>query len=89
MSRDTEEVLIKAVLTLVGSLTLCVNFAQALPLLYPPLRNVIGGLPFSQLISVLKDVSLTSNESLMLVCQNKVCSSTLMCADVSLSVDYV
>ncbi|CAG12658.1 unnamed protein product [Tetraodon nigroviridis] len=44
---------------------------EALPLLYPPLRNVIGGLSFSQLISVLKDLSLTSNESLTLVCQNK------------------
>eukprot|EP00066_Takifugu_rubripes_P012085 XP_011601351.1 PREDICTED: protein PAT1 homolog 2 isoform X1 [Takifugu rubripes] len=44
---------------------------EALPLLYSPLRNVIGGLSFSQLISVLKDLSLTSNESLTLACQNK------------------
>lgn len=63
---------------------LCCNPAQALPLLYPPLRNVIGGLSFSQLISVLKDLSLTSNESLTLACQNKVCSLTVMHADVSL-----
>lgn len=50
---------------------------KALPVLYPPLRNVIGGLTFSQLIGVLKDLtseSLTSYESLTLACQNKVCS---------------
>lgn len=48
---------------------------KALPVLYPPLRNVIGGLTFSQLISVLKDLtSVTSYESLTLACQNKVCS---------------
>ncbi|XP_063748750.1 protein PAT1 homolog 2 isoform X2 [Eleginops maclovinus] len=41
----------------------------ALPVLYPPLRNVIGGLAFSQLIGVLKD--LTTYESLALACQNK------------------
>lgn len=47
---------------------------QALPVLYPPLRNVIGGLTFSQLIEALKDFtsdSLTC-ESLTLACQNKV-----------------
>ncbi|KAM6897906.1 protein PAT1 homolog 2 [Xenentodon cancila] len=48
---------------------------EALPVLYPSLRNVIGGLTFSQLIGVLKD--LTSSESsdayeyLSLTCQNK------------------
>ncbi|XP_070783174.1 protein PAT1 homolog 2 [Enoplosus armatus] len=48
---------------------------EALPVLYPPLRNVIGGLTFSQLIGVLKDLtsseSLTTLESLTLACQNK------------------
>ncbi|TKS89845.1 Protein PAT1 -like protein 2 PAT1-like protein 2 [Collichthys lucidus] len=47
---------------------------EALPVLYPPLRNVIGGLTFSQLIKVLKDLtaeSLTTYESLTLACQNK------------------
>ncbi|CAJ1080417.1 protein PAT1 homolog 2 isoform X2 [Xyrichtys novacula] len=48
---------------------------DALPVLYPPLRNVIGGLTFSQLIGVLKDLmmseSLTAYESLTLACQNK------------------
>ncbi|XP_033468016.2 protein PAT1 homolog 2 isoform X1 [Epinephelus lanceolatus] len=48
---------------------------EALPVLYPPLRNVIGGLTFSQLICVLKDLtsseSLTTYESLTLACQNK------------------
>ncbi|XP_041672562.1 protein PAT1 homolog 2 isoform X2 [Cheilinus undulatus] len=48
---------------------------EALPVLYPPLRNVIGGLTFSQLIGVLKDLtsseSLTTYESLTLACQNK------------------
>ncbi|XP_030255290.1 protein PAT1 homolog 2 isoform X2 [Sparus aurata] len=46
---------------------------EALPVLYPPLRNVIGGLTFSQLIEALKDFtsdSLTC-ESLTLACQNK------------------
>lgn len=48
---------------------------EALPVLYPSLRNVIGGLTFSQLINVLKDLtSVTSYESLTLACQNKVCS---------------
>ncbi|XP_078136087.1 protein PAT1 homolog 2 [Sander vitreus] len=48
---------------------------EALPVLYPPLRNAIGGLTFSQLIGVLKDLtsseSLTTYESLTLTCQNK------------------
>ncbi|KAM9336646.1 protein PAT1 homolog 2 [Symphorus nematophorus] len=47
---------------------------EALPVLYPPIRNVIGGLTFSQLIRVLKDLtseSLTIYESLTLACQNK------------------
>lgn len=47
-------------------------------MLYPPLRNVIGGLAFSQLIGVLKDLtsleSLTTYECLELACQNKVCA---------------
>ncbi|KAK5905928.1 hypothetical protein CgunFtcFv8_001838 [Champsocephalus gunnari] len=42
---------------------------EALPVLYPPLRKVIGGLAFSQLIGVLKE--LTTYESLTLACQNK------------------
>uniref|UniRef100_A0A1A8I7E5 Protein associated with topoisomerase II homolog 2 n=2 Tax=Nothobranchius kuhntae TaxID=321403 RepID=A0A1A8I7E5_NOTKU len=48
---------------------------EALPVLYPPLRNVICVLTFNQLITVLKD--LTSSESpstyecLSLACQNK------------------
>lgn len=83
MSRDTEEVTVWSGLTLVLKTLaffkiLCCHPAQALPLLYSPLRNVIGGLSFSQLIGVLKDLSLTSNESLTLACQNKVCSPTLM-----------
>lgn len=48
---------------------------EALPVLYPPLRNVIGGLTFSQLIGVLKHLlsseSQTAYESLTLACQNK------------------
>ncbi|XP_074518670.1 protein PAT1 homolog 2 isoform X2 [Halichoeres trimaculatus] len=48
---------------------------EALPVLYPPLRNVIGGLTFSQLIGVLKllisSESQCAYESLTLACQNK------------------
>uniref|UniRef100_A0A665WYK9 PAT1 homolog 2 n=1 Tax=Echeneis naucrates TaxID=173247 RepID=A0A665WYK9_ECHNA len=48
---------------------------EALPVLYPSLRNVIGGLTFSQLIRVLKDLtsseSLSTYECLTLTCQNK------------------
>ncbi|XP_054454963.1 protein PAT1 homolog 2 [Anoplopoma fimbria] len=48
---------------------------EALPVLYPTLRNVIGGLSFSQLIVVLKNLttpeSLSTYESLKLACQNK------------------
>ncbi|XP_051272611.1 protein PAT1 homolog 2 isoform X2 [Dicentrarchus labrax] len=47
---------------------------EALPVLYPSLRNVIGGLTFSQLIGLIKDLtfeSLTTSESLTLACQNK------------------
>ncbi|XP_017291563.1 protein PAT1 homolog 2 [Kryptolebias marmoratus] len=48
---------------------------EALPVLYPPLRNVISGLTFSQLIGVLKDLtsseSLSTYECLSLACQNK------------------
>lgn len=52
-------------------------FLQTLPVLYPPLRNVIGGLTFSQLIVVLNNLtseSLTTSEPLILACQNKVCA---------------
>ncbi|CAB1440080.1 unnamed protein product [Pleuronectes platessa] len=48
---------------------------EALPVLYPPLRNVIGALTFSQLIRVLKDLTsseaLSTYECLTLACQNK------------------
>lgn len=48
---------------------------ESLPVLYPPLRNVIRGLNFSQLIGVLKDLtsseSISSYECLALTCQNK------------------
>ncbi|XP_047232458.1 protein PAT1 homolog 2 isoform X2 [Girardinichthys multiradiatus] len=48
---------------------------EALPVLYPSLRNVIGGLTFSQLIDVLKNLtsseSLSTYECLPLACQNK------------------
>ncbi|XP_071403013.1 protein PAT1 homolog 2 [Centroberyx affinis] len=48
---------------------------ESLPVLYPSLRTVIGGLTFSQLIGVLKDLtaseSLTTYECLTLACQNK------------------
>lgn len=47
-------------------------------MLYPPLRNVIGGLTFSQLIVVLKNLTSSESvtyESLTLACQNKVCAS--------------
>lgn len=48
---------------------------ESLPVLYPPLRNVIGGLTFSQLIGVLRDLtsseSMSTYESLALACQNK------------------
>ncbi|XP_026206485.1 protein PAT1 homolog 2 isoform X2 [Anabas testudineus] len=48
---------------------------EALPILYPSLRNVIGGLAFSQLIGVLKNLtsseSLSTYESLTQICQNK------------------
>lgn len=95
MSRDTEEVKLNSVFTLLVNMVafffeaLCCNPAQALPLLYPPLRNVIGGLSFSQLISFLKDLSLTSNESLMLACQNKVCSLIVMYVDGSFCIKIV
>ncbi|CAL9699098.1 unnamed protein product [Knipowitschia caucasica] len=48
---------------------------ESLPVLYPPLRNVIGGLTFSQLIGVLRDLTLpeamSAYECLALACQNK------------------
>ncbi|XP_068610816.1 protein PAT1 homolog 2 [Brachionichthys hirsutus] len=44
---------------------------ESLPVLYPPLRNMIGGLTFSQLIRVLKDITSESLTSLTLACQNK------------------
>ncbi|XP_015245302.1 PREDICTED: protein PAT1 homolog 2 [Cyprinodon variegatus] len=48
---------------------------ETLPVLYLPLRNVIGGLTFSQLIKVLRDLtsseSLSTLECLSLACQNK------------------
>ncbi|KAF7659528.1 hypothetical protein LDENG_00296130 [Lucifuga dentata] len=48
---------------------------EALPVLYMPLRNVIGGLTFSQLIRALKDFtsseSLTTYECLTQACENK------------------
>ncbi|KAM9425861.1 protein PAT1 homolog 2 [Pholidichthys leucotaenia] len=48
---------------------------EALPVLYPPLCNVIGGLTFSQLIGVLKVLmtseSLMTSECLTLACHNK------------------
>ncbi|CAG5906886.1 unnamed protein product [Menidia menidia] len=48
---------------------------EALPVLYSPLRNVIGGLTFNQLISVLKDLASSETvgtfEYLSLACQNK------------------
>ncbi|XP_068162054.1 protein PAT1 homolog 2 [Antennarius striatus] len=44
---------------------------ESLPVLYPPLRNVIEGLTFSQLIRVLKDITSESLTSLTLACQNK------------------
>ncbi|XP_041829030.1 protein PAT1 homolog 2 [Melanotaenia boesemani] len=50
---------------------------EALPVLYPPLRDVIGSLTFSQLIGVLKSLLSSSSESLAtyeclsLACQNK------------------
>ncbi|TNN51685.1 Protein PAT1 2 [Liparis tanakae] len=47
---------------------------ETLPVLYPPLRNVIGGLTFSQLIVVLNNLtseSLLTSEPLILACQNK------------------
>ncbi|XP_072312254.1 protein PAT1 homolog 2 [Eucyclogobius newberryi] len=48
---------------------------ESLPVLYPPLRNVIGGLTFSQLIGVLRDLTLSeamsAYECLALACHNK------------------
>ncbi|XP_061562641.1 protein PAT1 homolog 2 isoform X1 [Phycodurus eques] len=48
---------------------------ENLPVLYPPLRNVIGGLTFSQLIVILRVLTssetLSTNECLSLACQNK------------------
>ncbi|KAM4597600.1 protein PAT1 homolog 2-like [Polymixia lowei] len=48
---------------------------DSLPVLYPPLRTVIGSLTFSQLIQVLKDLtaseSLGTYDCLTLACQNK------------------
>lgn len=48
---------------------------ESLPVLYHPLRNVIGGLTFSQLIGVLRDLtsseSMSTYECLALACQNK------------------
>ncbi|XP_019734310.1 protein PAT1 homolog 2 isoform X1 [Hippocampus comes] len=48
---------------------------ENLPVLYPPLRNLIGGLNFSELIGILRVLTssenLSTNECLSLVCQNK------------------
>ncbi|XP_055006271.1 protein PAT1 homolog 2 isoform X2 [Boleophthalmus pectinirostris] len=48
---------------------------ESLPVLYPPLRNVIGGLTFTQLIGVLRDLTsseaMSAYECLALACQNK------------------
>ncbi|XP_054623840.1 protein PAT1 homolog 2 isoform X2 [Dunckerocampus dactyliophorus] len=46
---------------------------ETLPVLYPPLRNVIGGLTFSQLIGILRVLTseTSANECLSLACQNK------------------
>ncbi|XP_057682665.1 protein PAT1 homolog 2 isoform X1 [Corythoichthys intestinalis] len=48
---------------------------EDLSVLYPPLRNVIEGLTFSQLIGILRVLTssdiLSTNECLALVCQNK------------------
>lgn len=76
-----QEWIFVACLLFLLSKTIGMNFAwltfQALPVLYPPLRDVIGGLAFSQLIKVLRDLtsseSLSTFESLTLTCQNKVC----------------
>ncbi|XP_062331554.1 protein PAT1 homolog 2 isoform X1 [Osmerus eperlanus] len=46
---------------------------EALPVLYPAFRSVIGGLTFSQLIGVLRNLTSSSknSESLTLACRNK------------------
>nr|XP_057917790.1 protein PAT1 homolog 2 [Doryrhamphus excisus] len=46
---------------------------ETLPELYPPLRNVIGGLTFSQLIGILRVLTSdpSDNDCLSLACQNK------------------
>uniref|UniRef100_A0A3B4AN05 mRNA decay factor PAT1 domain-containing protein n=1 Tax=Periophthalmus magnuspinnatus TaxID=409849 RepID=A0A3B4AN05_9GOBI len=48
---------------------------ESLPVLYPPFRNVIGGLTFSQLIGILRDLTsseaMSAYECLALTCQNK------------------
>ncbi|XP_061910852.1 protein PAT1 homolog 2 isoform X3 [Entelurus aequoreus] len=47
---------------------------ETLPVLYPPLRNVIGSLTFSQLIGILRVLTsseTSTNECLSLACQNK------------------
>lgn len=62
-------------------------------MLYPPLRNVIGGLAFSQLIGVLKDLtsleSLTTYECLELACQNKVCAFVFVLTYKALKVQLI
>lgn len=49
---------------------------QALPVLYPPLRDVISVLSFSQLVGVLKEFTIVAPEAsemiLTLACQNEV-----------------
>ena len=61
-----------------------IRTSQTLPVLFPPLRIVIGGLTFSQLVGVLNSLTtsetnpLSTNECLTLACQNKVCSAAAL-----------
>lgn len=54
------------------------SYSQALPVLYPSLRAVIGTLTFTQLVSILRDFTAALPDSkdsrLTLACQNKVCT---------------
>uniref|UniRef100_A0A673CN35 PAT1 homolog 2 n=1 Tax=Sphaeramia orbicularis TaxID=375764 RepID=A0A673CN35_9TELE len=53
---------------------------EALPVLYPALRNVIGGLTFSQLIGVLKDLTSSESQTIFVIC--------LFCLQFGLSLLY-
>ncbi|XP_076857062.1 protein PAT1 homolog 2 isoform X2 [Brachyhypopomus gauderio] len=74
LSQDTGLHLLRAITTHLPVL-MSRDAEEALPVLYPPLRTVIGSLSFSQLVSVLQDFTAALPDSqdsrLTLACQNK------------------